>query len=117
MEDNPLNEEIARTILTDHGFVIDSAFNGEEAVSKIKDLDSNDYDLVLMDIQMPGMDGYETARTIRKLHDPHLANLPIIAMTANAFEEDRKAALDAGMNGYLAKPVDVDQLLDIIQRI
>lgn len=114
VEDNPLNEEIARTILLDHGFVIDSAFSGEEAVSKIKDCDQNNYDLVLMDIQMPGMDGYETARMIRNLPNPDLSHIPIIAMTANAFEEDKKAALDAGMNGYLAKPVDVDRLLDII---
>lgn len=117
VEDNPLNEEIARTILTDHGFIIDSAFNGMEAVDKIKDPHSNDYDLILMDIQMPGMDGYETTQMIRKLHDPHLANIPIIAMTANAFEEDRKAALNAGMNGHLAKPVDIDHLLDIIRQI
>lgn len=117
VEDNPLNEEIARTILTDHGFLIDSAFSGEEAVSKIKDQTQNNYDLILMDIQMPGMNGYQTARMIRKLPDPVLSNIPIIAMTANAFEEDRKAALDAGMNGHLAKPVDIDHLLDIIRQI
>lgn len=117
VEDNALNEEIARTLLTDHGFIVDSAFNGVEAISKIKDSASNDYDLILMDIQMPGMDGYEATRTIRKLHKPYPANIPIIAMTANAFEEDRKAALDAGMNGHLAKPVDIDQLLHIIDQI
>lgn len=117
VEDNSLNEEIARTILTDHGFLVDSAANGMEAVSKIILSSAGDYDLILMDIQMPEMNGYDAARTIRQLDDPELANIPIIAMTANAFDQDRKAALDAGMNGYLSKPVDVDKLLDLICQI
>lgn len=114
VEDNVLNEEIARTILTDHDFIVDSAFNGSEAVSKVKNNIQNDYDLILMDIRMPVMDGYEAARTIRSLKDPKQADIPIIAMTANAFEEDRRAAFEAGMNGHISKPVDVENLLRVI---
>lgn len=114
VEDNVLNEEIARTILTDHDFIVDSAFNGSEAVSKVKNNIQNDYDLILMDIRMPVMDDYEAARTIRSLKDPKQADIPIIAMTANAFEEDRRAAFEAGMNGHISKPVDVENLLRVI---
>lgn len=114
VEDNVLNEEIARTILTDHDFIVDSAFNGSEAVSKVKNNIQNDYDLILMDIRMPVMDGYEAARTIRSLKDPKQADIPIIAMTANAFEEDRRAAFEAGMNGHISKPVDIENLLRVI---
>lgn len=117
VEDNVLNEEIARTILTDHDFIVDSAFNGSEAVSKVKNNIQNDYDLILMDIRMPVMDGYEAARTIRSLKDPKQADIPIIAMTANAFDEDRQAAFDAGMNGHLAKPVDIKNLLQAIRNL
>ena len=114
VEDNVLNEEIARTILTDHDFIVDSAFNGSEAVSKVKNNIQNDYDLILMDIRMPVMDGYEAARTIRSLKDPKQADIPIIAMTANAFEEYRRAAFEAGMNGHISKPVDIENLLRVI---
>lgn len=114
VEDNVLNEEIARTILTDHDFIVDSAFNGSEAVSKVKNNIQNDYDLILMDIRMPVMDGYEAARSIRSLKDPKQADIPIIAMTANAFEEDRRAAFEAGMNGHISKPVDIENLLRVI---
>ena len=114
VEDNVLNEEIARTILTDHDFIVDSAFNGSEAVSKVKNNIQNDYDLILMDIRMPVMDDYEAARTIRSLKDPKQADIPNIAMTANAFEEDRRAAFEAGMNGHISKPVDVENLLRVI---
>lgn len=114
VEDNVLNEEIARTILTDHDFIVDSAFNDSEAVSKVKNNIQNDYDLILMDIRMPVMDGYEAARTIRSLKDPKQADIPIIAMTANAFEEDRRAAFEAGMNGHISKPVDIENLLRVI---
>ena len=114
VEDNVLNEEIARTILTDHDFIVDSAFNGSEAVSKVKNNIQNDYDLILMDIRMPVMNGYEAARTIRSLKDPKQADIPIIAMTANAFEEDRRAAFEAGMNGHISKPVDIENLLRVI---
>lgn len=114
VEDNVLNEEIARTILTDHDFIVESAFNGSEAVSKVKNNIQNDYDLILMDIRMPVMDGYEAARTIRSLKDPKQADIPIIAMTANAFEEDRRAAFEAGMNGHISKPVDIENLLRVI---
>lgn len=116
-EDNLLNEEIARTILTDHGFMVDSAHNGIEVLSKLKDYKQNDYDLILMDIQMPEMDGYETTRNIRNLSDKRLSHIPIIAMTANAFDEDKKAALDAGMNGHLAKPVEIEKLMKIISSL
>ena len=117
VEDNVLNEEIARTILTDHDFIVDSAFNGSEAVSKVKNNIQNDYDLILMDIRMPVMDGYEAARTIRSLKDPKQADIPIIAMTANAFEEDRRAAFEAGMNGHISKPVDIENLLRVIHAL
>ena len=117
VEDNVLNEEIARTILTDHDFIVDSAFNGSEAVSKVKNNIQNDYDLILMDICMPDMNGYEAARAIRSLKDPKQAAIPIIAMTANAFDEDRQAAFDAGMNGHLAKPVDIKNLLQAIRNL
>lgn len=117
VEDNELNEEIARTILSDYGFVIDNASNGAEAVSKVKDCKNKLYDLILMDIQMPEMDGYEASRQIRKLADPVLSSIPIIAMTANAFEEDKQAALDAGMNDHIAKPVEVEKLIDVLGKI
>lgn len=114
VEDNELNEEIARTILTDHGFFVDSAFNGLEAVEKVKSSLHDKYDLILMDIQMPGMNGYQASQMIRHLDDPVLSNIPIIAMTANAFEEDKKAALNAGMNGHISKPFEFHQLFDMI---
>lgn len=117
VEDNVLNEEIARTILTDHDFMVDSAFNGSEAISKVKNNIQNDYDLILMDIRMPDMNGYEAAKAIRSLKDPKQAAIPIIAMTANAFDEDRQAAFDAGMNGHLAKPVDIKNLLQAIRNL
>ena len=117
VEDNLLNEEIARTILTDHGFIVDSAFHGVEALEKIKNSFHNDYDLILMDIQMPKMNGYQTAQEIRALDDPKLSTIPIIAMTANAFEEDKKAAIEAGMNGHIAKPIDLDKLLHTITNL
>ena len=117
VEDNELNQEIARTVLEEVGFIIDTADDGTEAVEKMKTAQADTYDLILMDIQMPVMDGYEAARTIRALDDPARANVPIVAMTANAFEEDRQRAFDAGMNGHVPKPIDIPKLLETLQEI
>ena len=117
VEDNELNQEIAVEILQEAGFVLDVADDGAVAVDKMKSAKPGQYDLILMDIQMPIMDGYEATGQIRGLEDPEIAGIPIIAMTANAFEEDKKAAADAGMNGHIAKPIDVPILLDVLGEI
>ncbi|MDD6204813.1 MAG: response regulator, partial [Firmicutes bacterium] len=114
-EDNELNMEIATAILSEYGFRISTAKNGEEAVEKIASSEPGDYDLILMDIQMPIMDGYEATRRIRALDNPALSGIPILAMTANAFDEDRKAAARCGMNGFLSKPIDIEELLQTLQ--
>ncbi len=111
VEDNELNREIAVEILTEEGLIVDTAENGLAAVDAVASAGEGAYDLVLMDIQMPVMDGYEAAKEIRKLSAGWKKRLPILAMTANAFDEDRQKALAAGMDGHLAKPVDVDKLL------
>ena len=111
VEDNFVNREIATLILQESGFVLDTAENGKEAVDKVTASAPGDYDAILMDIQMPVMDGYEATRAIRGLEDPALADIPIIAMTANAFSEDKKAAEAAGMNGHIAKPIDVPSMM------
>lgn len=116
-EDNELNQEIAVTILEDAGYTVDVASNGAEAVEKVRNSANAPYDLILMDIQMPVMDGIEAAKAIRAMPDPHLASLPIVAMTANAFEEDRQRVLSAGMNGHLGKPIDLDELFSTLQNI
>lgn len=117
VEDNELNQEIAVEILREAGFDMDVADDGVVAVEKIKEAKPGRYDLVLMDIQMPVMDGFEATKQIRALENKELANIPIIAMTANAFEEDKKAALAAGMNGHIAKPIDVPKLLGLLEEI
>ena len=117
VEDNELNREIAFEILKEYGFKIDTAENGAEAVEKIKLSKPGDFDLVLMDVQMPVMNGYEATRAIRALETPQLAEIPILAMTANAFDEDRKMALESGMNGFLSKPVQIEELIDNLQRV
>ena len=117
VEDNPLNREISRELLREGGFSVEEADDGDVAVDMVRRSQPGYYDLVLMDVQMPRMNGYEAARQIRALPDPQLAAIPILAVTANAFEEDRRAALEAGMNGHLAKPIDVAQLRAAIARL
>ena len=117
VEDNELNREIALEILGEYSFQIDSAENGVQAVEKVTASKPGDYDLVLMDIQMPLMDGYEATRRIRALENPALAGIPILAMTANAFDEDRKAAMDCGMNGFLSKPIQIEELIHTLQSV
>lgn len=116
-EDNELNREIAIEILSDAGFTVEEAENGAVAVEKLRTAAPGYYDLVLMDIQMPVMDGYTAARTIRAMEDSPVSSIPIIAMTANAFEEDRRLALEAGMNGHVVKPLDVPTLLRVLTEI
>lgn len=114
-EDNDLNAEIAMTLLEEAGLKVDRAADGIQCVSRIEKEPAGTYALILMDIQMPNMDGYKATETIRQLPDPKKAAIPIIAMTANAFEEDRKMALAKGMNGYIAKPIDPAKMLAAIQ--
>ena len=114
VEDNELNSEIALEILNEYGFLVDTAENGAEAVEKVKNSKPGNYDLVLMDVQMPIMNGYEATRQIRALDDPALAGITILAMTANAFDEDRKKALECGMDGFLSKPIVIEELIDAL---
>ncbi len=116
-EDNELNQEIAAAILGDAGFTTEIAGNGQIAVEMLKKSEPGYYKLILMDVRMPVMDGYEATKTIRKLENHQLASIPILAMTANAFEEDKQEALQSGMNGHLAKPIDVRALLDTLDTI
>ncbi len=113
-EDNELNREIAEELLTDSGFIVETAEDGAVAVEKVKDAAPGYYSLILMDVQMPRMNGYDATKAIRALADPALASIPIVAMTANAFEEDRKLALESGMNAHIAKPIDLEKLLEVI---
>ena len=116
VEDNELNREIAVEILNEYGFLVDTAENGAEAVEKVEKSKPGGYDLVLMDVQMPVMNGYEATKRIRALDDPAQAGITILAMTANAFDEDRKEALEYGMNGFLSKPIVVEELIDALQK-
>ncbi len=117
VEDNRLNQEIASEILTAAGFTVETADDGDIAVSRMRYAKDGQYDLILMDIQMPRMDGYTATREIRTLRNPAAANIPIIATTANAFEEDRKHALEAGMNGHIAKPLDTQKLFEMLESL
>lgn len=117
VEDNELNREIATAILHEYGFLVDTAENGAVAVEKIRTSDPGRYDLVLMDVQMPVMDGCTATRRIRALKDPARAAVPIVAMTANVFEEERKRAFDCGMNGFLSKPIVIEELIDALRGI
>ncbi len=116
-EDNELNREIAAELLTEAGFQVECAENGQQACEMISNNEGGHFDLVLMDIQMPIMDGYAATRAIRSMGDPERSEIPIIAMTANAFEEDRERALQSGMNGHLAKPVDIEKMLELLREI
>lgn len=115
-EDNDLNAEITMTILENEGLLIDRVEDGVQCVDQIDQMPAGTYDLILMDVQMPNMDGYQTTKRIRQFADKEKANIPIIAMTANAFQEDVQASLDAGMNAHIAKPVDTQILKETIAR-
>ena len=117
VEDNELNREIAMEILGEYGFHIDTAENGVEVLEKVSASRPGDYDLILMNIQMPVMDGYEATRRIRLLDNSELSSIPIIAMTANAFDEDRKAALECGMNGFISKPLDLKEFIQVLNNV
>ena len=114
VDDNVLNREIAVTLLEDEGFVVETASDGQEAVERLQAVGAGYYRLVLMDIQMPVMNGHEATRAIRQFEDEDLASIPVLAMTADAFEEDRQAALRAGMDGHLIKPIEMEKLLEAL---
>ena len=114
-EDNDLNAEIAIAILEEQGLEVERAEDGIVCVNMIEKADADHYDLVLMDIQMPNMDGYKATQLIRQLPDKKKSRVPVIAMTANAFEEDKRNALVAGMDGFLSKPIVIEELLYTLQ--
>ena len=116
-EDNELNQEIATAILNDAGFTVEIAENGQIAVDMLKHAGASYYQVILMDVQMPVMNGYEATKIIRELSNKELASIPILAMTANAFETDRQEAIRCGMNGHIAKPIDIKVLLDTLENI
>ena len=116
-EDNDLNDEIAITILEEAGFTVERAADGVICVDMLSKAAPGYYDLILMDIQMPNMDGYRATQSIRRFADRQKADITIIAMTANAFEEDKQNAYRSGMNGHLAKPIIVDELLSLLARL
>ncbi len=116
-DDNALNLELETELLNDAGFLTETAADGSIAFEKVKNSPPGYYDLILMDIQMPVMDGYRATNAIRELEDPTLANIPIVALSANAFDEDRKKSMESGMNAHLSKPVNIPQLLDLIEYI
>jgi len=115
-EDNDLNAEIATEVLEEEGFVVERAQDGLDVIKKIRGNEVGYFDVVLMDIQMPNMDGYEATKTIRRMNSQK-REIPIIAMTANAFDEDKKNALNAGMNGHVAKPINVKLLMQTLKQI
>ena len=116
-EDNELNAEIAIAILEETGIIIDRVEDGIQCVNRIEQMPAGTYDMILMDIQMPNMDGYKATQEIRRLPDRNKACIPIIAMTANAFAEDKKKAFDAGMNEHIAKPIDIEKLRAVIRSV
>ena len=116
-EDNQINQEIAVMLLSHEGFVVDCVDDGQAAVEAVRQAEPGTYAVILMDIQMPVMDGYEATRAIRALDDPARSRIPIIAITANAFQEDQQAALEAGMQGHVAKPLDREKMLETLRRV
>ena len=116
-EDNELNMEIAEFVLQNEGAVVTKAWNGQEAVEQFKKSEPGEFDVILMDIMMPVMNGYEAAKTIRSLNREDAKTIPIIAMTANAFTEDRIKAKEAGMDEHVAKPVDMELLIKVIHKL
>ncbi|MBR2804091.1 MAG: response regulator, partial [Eggerthellaceae bacterium] len=117
VEDNEINREIAQMLLSQAGFEFDTAVDGKQALDLVSASEPGFYDVVLMDIQMPVMDGYTAAKAIRALPNPALSEIPIIAMTANAFQEDIRTAEEAGMNGHIAKPLDVTTMMNTLERV
>lgn len=117
VEDNEINLEIANMILTQAGFMVETAENGKIAIDRLKEEEVGHFDAVLMDIQMPVMDGFTATKIIRGLDDKRLAGIPIIAMTANAFKEDEEAAIAAGMTAHVAKPIDVAKLIQTMSQV
>ena len=117
VDDVLINREMARTILEMNHFTVEEAVNGEEAVNMVRDAEPGYYDVILMDIQMPVMDGYESTKLIRTLDDPGRCEVPILAMTANVFDEDKRRTAAAGMNGHIAKPIDINHLLETLGQV
>ena len=117
LEDNELNREIATALLEEIGISVDSVEDGTDAVERMNEVEDDRYDLIFMDIQMPKMDGYMTTREIRTLKNSKKANIPIVAMTANAFEEDKQKAFKAGMNAHIAKPIDIKTILAVFNQV
>ena len=117
VEDNELSREIATALLEEIGISVDSVEDGTDAVERMNEVEDDRYDLIFMDIQMPKMNGYMTTREIRTLKNNKKANIPIVAMTANAFEEDKKKAFKAGMNAHVAKPIDIKTILAVFDQV
>ena len=117
VEDNMINMEIAQMLLDQEGFLIETAENGKIALEMTANAEPGYYDVILMDVQMPVMDGYMATKAIRDLPDPELAGIPIIAMTANAFQEDIKKAEEVGMNGHIAKPLDIPGMKATLRQV
>ena len=117
VDDNELNMEIARELLCEVGFTVETAWDGKAAVEMVRNSTAGYYDAILMDIQMPVMNGYQASREIRSLEIKELAEIPIIALTANTFDEDKKEALANGMNAHIAKPIDVRVLYEVLENI
>lgn len=117
VDDNLLNREIATTLLEDAGFVVEQAVDGKDAIEHLSNAEPGYYQLVLMDIQMPVMNGYEAAAIVRSMDDPVISHIPILAVTADAFEEDRQKAIDCGMDGHIAKPIEIDGLLAALEDV
>ena len=117
VEDNAINCEIAKTLLEEQGFIVDNAENGAEAVEIMSKSKKDDFDVILMDIQMPVMDGYTAAKKIRSLPDKDVSSIPIIATTANAFAEDIRHALEVGMDAHISKPISIEKVIDVIGKV